>query len=213
MHHHTGRAFFRKCRQVYQETGKDPAVTAYIFGFLAHFALDKTCHPYVNQMDKETDFSHNAIEAAFESHLITRTKKAGTNPASFDRRRLLRPSYPAARTIALFFPFSEEEIFKALKGQVKAMGLLYSPTGIKKNILRFLIHHLPVSDSLGDLFPDNKTLPALCEAAGLLENLMAKALEDYIFLSSDLLNYLEGREDQLSPAFDADFEGLSHSSL
>lgn len=243
MHHIPGRDFFRKCRRVFQENPGNEAATAYIFGFLAHFALDAACHPYVNQKDAEGPFSHNAIEAAFESRLIAgqtaentlpdfsgprqhsskghanaasrfilRTKKAGPKPAAFDRRRLLHPSHFAARTIASFFPFSREVIFKALKGQVSAMGLLYSPAGIKKNILKFLIRRLPVSDSLGDLFPDNKPLPALCEAAEALENLMKKALSDYTSLSPSLLSYLEGQRETLPAAFDADFEGILHSS-
>ena len=47
MHEEPGRDFFDLARRVVHcEAGRDAAL-AYALGFVCHFALDSTCHPYV----------------------------------------------------------------------------------------------------------------------------------------------------------------------
>ena len=47
MHEEPGRVFFDRARRVVHcETDRDAAL-AYALGFVCHFALDSTCHPYV----------------------------------------------------------------------------------------------------------------------------------------------------------------------
>ena len=47
MHDEPGRMFFDRARRVVHEEADREAALAYALGFVCHFALDSTCHPYV----------------------------------------------------------------------------------------------------------------------------------------------------------------------
>ncbi len=47
MHEEPGRVFFERARGVVHEAKDRDAALAYALGFVCHFALDSTCHPYV----------------------------------------------------------------------------------------------------------------------------------------------------------------------
>lgn len=209
LHEKSGRSFFENARDVYEQNPEDPATLSYIFGFLAHFAMDSVCHAYVWELDKTTPYSHNFIESCFESHLM---RKAGFEPTRFDRRIILHPTKAAAKTIAAFFPFSESEINEALVGQVQAMGLLYSPNGLKKRGLTWFVEHLPVSDDFADLFLSNKTPKDLVEPLLHLDELAKEALALYPTLAENLWKYLHHEED-LNDHFDMNFEGELKKSV
>lgn len=46
------------------------SVEIYIYGFLCHFALDRTCHPLVEEWIQRTGATHSQIESEFERALM-----------------------------------------------------------------------------------------------------------------------------------------------
>ena len=203
MHHRSGRDFFEKCCKVYQNESHKKAMMAYLLGFLAHFTLDSCCHGYINQMDAETDLSHNRIESQYEAHLM---KLDGKNPLMVDRSESLKPSPYTAMVIASFFDFTPQQVLKSLKGQRTTMKLFYSPLEVKKKSLQTLIRTLKIGGSFDDLFLDADTLPACVEMNRTIDAHRIHALSIYPELAWNLVSYLAGRQ-ELGSYFDHDFEG------
>ena len=53
MHEQIAASFFRKCKEYCQETGDEEAL-AYVFGFICHYILTSTCHPYIAKYMEKT---------------------------------------------------------------------------------------------------------------------------------------------------------------
>ena len=74
LHAEEAEGFFEKGRCLYQKT-KDQEVLAYLLGFMCHFILDSTCHPYISQYMEKTGAGHDEIETEFDRSLMVRTGK------------------------------------------------------------------------------------------------------------------------------------------
>ena len=207
LHHCTGKIFFEPCPDICRFYSGKSAMLAYLLGFLAHFALDSSCHSYINTLANESPFSHNLIESQFDAYLM---RLDGHAPLRIDRSKTLQPSHRTAEVIARFFPFREEQIFEAIKGQKKTLHLFYSPDEYKKKLIQNLIRKLRISGSFEDLFLDAEELPACSESNEKLSEMYAEALSLYPLLMRSLIRYLRGNKDLL-PYFDHDFEGNDRS--
>lgn len=223
LHHWTGKQFFEICRYVYlgmpfgqlqdepeeslpMTSSEKNALLAYILGFLAHFTLDSSCHPYINQMTEESSLSHNLIESQYEAYLM---RKDGKKPLEIDRSLTLIPSKKRAQVVSHVFPFDEETILECMKGQKMTLHLFYSPGEYKKKLVREAIGLLKIRGDFADLFLDEETITE-CEVFN--EEILArqqKAIERYPILMKNLLNYLYDKE-ELTEYFQHDFEGEFH---
>ena len=72
MHEEPGRVFFDRARRVVHCEADRDAALAYALGFVCHFALDSTCHPYVEQFTRESGVTHCEIETEFDNMLLRR---------------------------------------------------------------------------------------------------------------------------------------------
>ncbi len=204
LHQWTGEQFFNVCKYSYQHTEENKkAMIAYLMGFLAHFILDSSCHDFINEEASESGLSHNLIESQYEVYLM---EKDGLDPMKVDRSAPLHPSMENAVIIAEFFPFTEQEIRKSLKGQKRVLHLFYSPKEAKKKALRKLIDQLGVKGDFGDLFLDREHL----YQCGLMNEIIYKrqkaAAEIYPKLARNLVSFLFDRE-ELDEYFQYNFEG------
>ena len=55
MHEQPGRVFFERARGVVRQAKDRDAALAYALGFVCHFALDSTCHPYVEAYTRQSE--------------------------------------------------------------------------------------------------------------------------------------------------------------
>ena len=76
MHDEPGRTFFDRARRVVHEEADRKAALAYALGFVCHFALDSTCHPFVEQWYAEGFANVKLTEAVILCH-------AGVNTLRF----------------------------------------------------------------------------------------------------------------------------------
>ena len=72
MHEQIAASFFRKCKEYCQETGDEEAL-AYVFGFICHYMLDSTCHPYIAKYMEKTGARHDEIETELDRYLMERS--------------------------------------------------------------------------------------------------------------------------------------------
>ena len=73
IHHETGRVFFEHARtQMHRSAAEgdkmQKALWAYALGVVCHFALDASCHTYINHFEKTRRISHHEIEKEFEKY-------------------------------------------------------------------------------------------------------------------------------------------------
>ena len=70
IHDWKGRKFFQAALRTIRNRRNRGAAIAYITGVACHYALDLSCHPYIESLVRYEHKNHCAIEGAFERHLI-----------------------------------------------------------------------------------------------------------------------------------------------
>ena len=162
---------------------------AYIFGFLCHFALDSNCHPYVENMVRETGISHSEIEAELDRDLMLHD---GLNPMTCRPTPHLRARLFYGRIISRFFPdITVRQILTSIRSMRLCCNLL-APSGKKlRFIARFLMKgsHLPkaVQEMVIKEQPDPKCAPITRE----LERRYQKAIPMAAELIVNFMEHVE----------------------
>ena len=77
MHEQPGTVFFERARGVIRNAKNRDAALVYALGYICHFALDHSCHPYIEKKIKEIGVTHAEIEVEFDRMLLA---KRGHNP-------------------------------------------------------------------------------------------------------------------------------------
>ena len=122
MHDEPGRTFFDRARRVVHEEADREAALAYALSFVCHFALDSTCHPFVEQFTRESGVTHCEIETEFDNMLLRRD---GYDPLTFFTASHIHPSAENARVIAPFYKdISEQTALESLKGMITVHKVL-----------------------------------------------------------------------------------------
>ena len=72
MHEKSGLEFFKKAGRLFCEADDDDkeALLAYIYGYCCHFALDVSCHGYIDEKIAKDGVSHTEIEVEFDRSLM-----------------------------------------------------------------------------------------------------------------------------------------------
>ena len=69
MHEQSAAPFFERAKALIKAGGA-PSL-AYTMGFITHFALDSTCHGYVESQRKKLGITHTKLEVEFDRSLLT----------------------------------------------------------------------------------------------------------------------------------------------
>ena len=130
MHEEPGRVFFDRARRVVHCEADRDAALAYALGFVCHFALDSTCHPYVEQFTRESGVTHCEIETEFDNMLLRRD---GYDPLKFFTASHIHPSERNAKVIAPFYEgISEQTALDSIKGMISVHKLLQASNPVKR---------------------------------------------------------------------------------
>ncbi len=204
LHQESGRKFFSRCSEKLDESFHKDASLAYIYGLLAHFALDVSCHGYVNELTDTTDLQHTEIEGEFDRYLML---KDGLNPVRHSLTRHIHPSTFNARVIAPFYPgVSEEEILRSLIDMVKENRILLCKNPVKRNFLYLLMHIGGVYPQLHGMIINPDGNPACEKSNETLMELYQTGCSRAVSFISQFLNWKEG-ESEADPIFDYNFDG------
>ena len=68
-HENSGRAFFTDACIRLRRLPSEPAFS-YLQGLLAHYCLDRACHPFVYAMTDDADLDHAEMETEFDRYLM-----------------------------------------------------------------------------------------------------------------------------------------------
>ena len=174
MHEQKGEVFFTRARAVVEHAADKDAALAYALGFVCHFALDSTCHPFVEQFTRESGVTHCEIETEFDNMLLRRD---GYDPLTFFTASHIHPSAENARVIAPFYrDISEQTALEAMKGMITVHKVLQASNPVKRWVVLTGMKVVGKYDMLHGLVADPQPNPKCVESGKRLEELYAQAL-------------------------------------
>ena len=141
----------------------DPAYRSYVYGFICHYALDSTAHPYVNALadqllevrENETQTTmHGEVEAALDT--IVLRSETGKLPSEVSLGDMFPKNEGIQRRIAKLYrnvlsqvygdEIPEEELLRATKDAHFVFSALTDRTGLKMRIFEMVeqgkAHHV-----------------------------------------------------------------------
>ena len=174
MHDEPGRKFFDRARHVvHTETDRDAAL-AYALGFVCHFALDSTCHPYVERFTRESGVSHCEIETEFDNMLLRRD---GCDPLKFFTASHIHPSEENAAVIAPFYEgITTQTMLESLQGMLSVHRLLQASNPVKRWVVLTGMRVVGKYEGMHGLVANPRPNPRCTESCRQLDALYAKAL-------------------------------------
>ena len=174
MHEQKGEVFFTRARTVVENAPDKDAALAYALGFVCHFALDSTCHPYVEQFTRESGVTHCEIETEFDNMLLRRD---GYDPLKFFTASHIHPSEQNAKAIAPFYEgISEQVALDSLKGMISVHRLLQASNPVKRWVVLTGMKELGKYDGMHGLVANPQPNPQCTESNRKLDALYARAL-------------------------------------
>ena len=174
MHEQPGRVFFTRARGVVNTARNKNAALAYALGFVCHFALDSTCHPYVERYTRESGVSHCEIETEFDNALM---QEDGLDPIKFFTASHIKPSRERAEVIAPFYEgVTVDETLAAMKGMITVLHLMQAANPVKRWVVLTGMKVLGKYDGMHGLVANPQPNPQCTESNRKLDALYAKAL-------------------------------------
>lgn len=136
-HDKSGLSFFEPAGNTAQKYKPIQAHFAYLYGFLCHFALDLSCHGYIDQKISQSGISHTEIEVEFDRYLLVRD---GKDPLIQSLTKHIRPNNDNAKIISHFFSgVNEKQILKCMYSIIAYSRFLLAPHKMKRQFIYFLM--------------------------------------------------------------------------
>ena len=106
--------FFEQAWKKGKELPANRGGFAYLYGFICHFALDHSCHGYIEEKIQKSGVTHAEIEVEFDRMLL---EKHGHNPITSHLTNHIPTDATCAGVIAEFFPeVTKQEVQQAVSG-------------------------------------------------------------------------------------------------
>lgn len=132
---------------------RDPGYRAYVTGFVCHYALDSTAHPYVNALATElaaqrpwetVNTMHGEVEASLDAIILRR--ETGMLPSQVNVKQMFPKNESAQRRIAKLYhsvllsacgeDVPEGELLRATNDAHFVFSLLNDRTGLKRQVFQ-----------------------------------------------------------------------------
>lgn len=193
MHGRPGKEFFKNAAEVIKQHPGNNAYLSYVYGFICHFALDETCHGYIDEKIAASGISHTEIEVEFDRMLMI---KDGYDPIRHRLTEHIVPSMENAEVIQAFFEGADSvQVRKALNEMIKNNNLLIAPSKGKRLLIKGLLTVTGNYKEMHGLVVNYQENPLCDDSTRKLWSLYQEAKELAVLLLHDYRNYLEGSED------------------
>ena len=145
---------------------------AYLLGFLCHFTLDYSVHPYIDQ-HSVGGLSHGKIESELDKH---RLKKLGKPARGFNTATLFFPIEESKAASANILSVSEKDTKKALKTMRFINGLFSNKCGLVHGFCHAALSLVGMNKTFGDMFIHKKDNPRCAPLWDTLDALFNEAI-------------------------------------
>ncbi len=204
IHSRPGYKFFEPAEDILKHIPAEECAPsmAYLYGFLCHFALDSTCHPYIGQTAREIPLTHNAIESEMDRDFMT---EDGLDPLRYRPVRHLKASRFHARIIARFFPgIKKSQILQSLRSQRRDLILLAPKGAFPRRVLMAAMNLFHCPKAIHDMVIAPSPLPGSAPVCARLRDLYKSAIPYAVELIQNFKAYTEGST-PLDPRLDHTF--------
>lgn len=132
-HSQTGKVFFEHvCRNV--RLSPSEGAMAYLYGVLAHYALDSLSHSFINRMALEGKATHAQIETEFDRFLLELDGKKPPHMQDLSVHIRLTPG--ECETAALFYPnVSAGTVRKCVENMAATTRALVVPQSTRRKFM------------------------------------------------------------------------------
>ena len=204
LHERSGKYFFGKAAEIIEKAPDKEAALAYIYGFICHFALDSTCHGYIDEKIAQSGVSHTEIEVEFDRSLMI---EDGKDPVRQELTKHIVPSMENVEVIAHFFPGTEpKQVKKALKGMIRNNQLLLAPSGLKRKMIYAILRLSGNYKEMHGLLVNFKANPACKDSTEKLHQMYAVAENRAVMLIDEYGKYMT-KEVALNTLYNYTFSG------
>ena len=163
-------------KQNYDDEGSfcpTSAEAAYLLGFLCHFTLDFTTHPYIDE-NSINGLSHGKIESELDKHHF---RKNGKKIRGFNTAKLFFPDEKSRKASAKILGVAEEESQTALKYMRFINGLFSNKCGVLHGVCHAALSLVGMNkNSFGDMFIHKKDDPRASVLLPTLDKLFNEAV-------------------------------------
>lgn len=163
---------------------------AFLFGFVLHYALDRTAHKYINEIVDRGVASHFTIEAEFDRMLMCMD---GYDPLNHKVTDHIHPTLELAENIKQFFPgASTLDMYGTLRMQKLLLSYFTLPTRLPRKAF------LAVTEAAGfhsyqDLFMTEEPDPRCFETNEALNRILNDTVDEGVEFVTTLLDRLTGK--------------------
>ncbi len=174
MHRKDAYDFFAGCRKLVEESCDPEAARAYVLGFICHFALDSTCHGYIEEQVKKIGVSHVEIEMEFDKYLMRQQR---LDPLRYDTAASLHADLHGGSVIGPFFHIRAEHARESVASMKKFLTMFRIVHGPARwGILRIL-DAMGKTEAFAGMFVTKEDNPKCIAAVRHLEELLSDAVE------------------------------------
>lgn len=165
MHAEAAEPFFLKGAKIlledkanYDESGNflpQTAEAAYLLGFLCHFTLDWSCHPYIDEQTT-AKLSHGKIESEFDKRQF---RKLGKPIRGFNAATLFFPTNESKAASAKILGVTEKNTQTALNYMRFINGIFSNKCGFVHGLFHFVLTIIGQDKKFGDMCIHKKDDP------------------------------------------------------
>ncbi|MCD8028777.1 MAG: zinc dependent phospholipase C family protein [Erysipelotrichaceae bacterium] len=201
MHYEEAYPFFLEAKKLIKENSNPDAALVYILGFITHFTLDSTCHPYIYQIQDELNKTHSEIESELDREIIVRK---GKDPLRQSMTKHLQPSKEIYEVIAPFFHLTEKEINETLHWMIFYLNFIRAPGKIKRGFVFNVMKIAKMYDKYSGLLISYQKDFELTNAINELINKEENAVDLAVSLINEFVEHLD--DDYLNERFKRNYE-------
>ena len=188
MHEESAYDFFKRCPALTAKSCDPEAARAYVLGFICHFALDSTCHGYIDRQVKELSVSHVELEMEFDKYLM---RQQHLDPLQYDTTASLHADAHGGCVIAPFFHIRPEQATEAVASMKWFLTMFRTVKGTARWMILRILEALGKYEAFAGMFVTKKDNPKCITCNRILEEKLTAAAET----ARELINaYLEYEE-------------------
>ncbi len=136
VHDEPMRCFMEHAFSVFKKQRRKNAAFAYLAGFMTHYILDSTCHPYIRRRMVETGISHAEMETDWDYLMMKRDYR---NPLHYKVARHIHTGLAYASVIGPYYDISPRKISAGLWYMKLVLNhIFHSHFGVKRAVSAFL---------------------------------------------------------------------------
>ncbi len=205
LHEKPGKLFFENAIHSISTSQKPDAALSYAYGVLCHFALDMSCHAYIDKKIAASGIRHTRIESEFDRCLMLLD---GIEPTTHIQTAHIVPSKENAEVISPFYPgISPKQTRKALQSMIFHNKMLLAKSDAKRKLIYAILRLTGNYEAMHGMVISPYGNPRCEDSNAKLKELYRLAecrAKDFI---TSFDGYLNGKQ-ALDPIFDYTFGGV-----